>query len=159
MVGHGGSSAGSYLANPTSTIPSHCVVIILCPSASAVVASTLGVNNYLYHLATYYYTRTITTILSLSKNIINGYILVYTSAVLPLIQHYWLGIRPQLQSTRTKPLHCSQHCLCSFKPCNTHRLSSIQNTQQLPKPNHPHNTDHAESWLISSKVKQFITQI
>ena len=24
MVGHGGSSAGSYLADPTSPIPSHC---------------------------------------------------------------------------------------------------------------------------------------
>ena len=29
MVGHGGSSAGSYLADPTSPIPSHCSVIIL----------------------------------------------------------------------------------------------------------------------------------
>ena len=29
MVGHGGSSAGSYLANPTSPIPSHYAVIIL----------------------------------------------------------------------------------------------------------------------------------
>ena len=29
MVGHGGSSAGSYLADPTSPIPSHCAVIIL----------------------------------------------------------------------------------------------------------------------------------
>ena len=36
MVGHGGSSAGSYLANPTSPIPSHC--------ASIVVTSTLRVN-------------------------------------------------------------------------------------------------------------------
>ena len=36
MVGHGGSSAGSYLADPTSPIPSHC--------ASIVVASTLRVN-------------------------------------------------------------------------------------------------------------------
>ena len=27
MVGHGGSSAGSYLADPTSLIPSHCTVI------------------------------------------------------------------------------------------------------------------------------------
>ena len=35
MVGHGGSSAGSYLANPTSPIPSHC--------ASIVVTSTLRV--------------------------------------------------------------------------------------------------------------------
>ena len=36
MVGHGGSSAGSYLADPTSPIPSHC--------ASIVVTSTLRVK-------------------------------------------------------------------------------------------------------------------
>ena len=33
MLGHGGSSAGSYLADPTSPIPSHCAVMhvgILC---------------------------------------------------------------------------------------------------------------------------------
>ena len=36
MVGHGGSSAGSYLADPTSPIPSHC--------ASIVVISTLRVK-------------------------------------------------------------------------------------------------------------------
>ena len=29
MVGHGGSSAGSYLADPSSPIPSHSAVIIL----------------------------------------------------------------------------------------------------------------------------------
>ena len=38
MVGHGGSSAGSYLADPTSPIPSHC--------ASIVVTSTLRVNPH-----------------------------------------------------------------------------------------------------------------
>ena len=32
MVGHGGSSAASYLADPTSPIPSHCAVIILFKS-------------------------------------------------------------------------------------------------------------------------------
>ena len=37
MVGHGGSSAGSYLADPTSPIPSHC--------ASVVVTSTLRVKS------------------------------------------------------------------------------------------------------------------
>ena len=37
MVGHGGSSAGSYLADPTSPIPSHC--------ASIVVTSTLRVKS------------------------------------------------------------------------------------------------------------------
>ena len=36
MAGHGGSSAGSYLADPTSPIPSHC--------ASIVATSTLRVN-------------------------------------------------------------------------------------------------------------------
>ena len=39
MVGHGGSSAGSYLADPTSPIPSHC--------ASIVVTSTVRVNAWL----------------------------------------------------------------------------------------------------------------
>ena len=39
MVGHGGSSTGSYLADPTSPIPSHC--------ASIVTTSTLKVNYLL----------------------------------------------------------------------------------------------------------------
>ena len=34
MVGDGGSSAGSYLATPTSPIPSHCAVITLLESVS-----------------------------------------------------------------------------------------------------------------------------
>ena len=37
MVGHGGSSAGSYLADPASPIPFHC--------ASIVATSTVGVNK------------------------------------------------------------------------------------------------------------------
>ena len=41
MVGHGGSSAGSYLADPTSPIPSHC--------ASIVVTSTLSQFNISSH--------------------------------------------------------------------------------------------------------------
>ena len=36
MVGHGGSSAGSYLTDPTSPIPSHC--------ASIVATSTVRIN-------------------------------------------------------------------------------------------------------------------
>ena len=39
MIGHGGSSAGSYLADPTSPIPSHC--------ASIVVTSTVRVKKFL----------------------------------------------------------------------------------------------------------------
>ena len=41
MVGHGGCSAGSYLADPTSPIPSHC--------ASIVVTSTVRVNTSAKH--------------------------------------------------------------------------------------------------------------
>ena len=40
MVGHGGSSAGSNLADPTSPIPSHC--------ASIVVTSTVRVNRIIH---------------------------------------------------------------------------------------------------------------
>ena len=42
MVGHGGSSAGSYLADPTTPIPSHC--------ASIVVTSTLRVNYRVFQI-------------------------------------------------------------------------------------------------------------
>ena len=42
MVGHGGSSAGSYLADPTSPIPSHC--------ASIVGTSTLRVKHFFMKL-------------------------------------------------------------------------------------------------------------
>ena len=38
MVGNGGSSAGSYLTDPTSSIPSHC--------ASIVATSTLRINIF-----------------------------------------------------------------------------------------------------------------
>ena len=44
MVGHGGSSAGSYLADPTSPIPSHC--------ASIVATSTVRVEAMLYCICT-----------------------------------------------------------------------------------------------------------
>ena len=40
MVEYGGSSAGSYLADPTSPIPSHCAPIV--------VTSTVRVNNLVY---------------------------------------------------------------------------------------------------------------
>ena len=43
MVGHGGSSASSYLADPTSPIPSHC--------ASIVATSTLRVTSDSFFIA------------------------------------------------------------------------------------------------------------
>ena len=49
MVGHGGSSAGSYLDDPTSPIPSHCAVIILfkqCPGALIIVTRTVRIYRF-----------------------------------------------------------------------------------------------------------------
>ena len=48
MLGHGGSSAGSYLTDPTSPIPSHCAdyPASKCPSASIVVTSTVRVKTH-----------------------------------------------------------------------------------------------------------------
>ena len=45
MVGHGGSSAGSYLTDPTTSIPAHC--------ASIVATSTIRVNLALEISAVY----------------------------------------------------------------------------------------------------------
>ena len=45
MVGHGGSSAGSYLADPTSPIPSHCVAIILFQSVPVHQLSLLALQE------------------------------------------------------------------------------------------------------------------
>ena len=51
MVGHGGSSAGSYLANPTSPIPSHC--------ASIVATSTLSVNYHIFYFSVKHHSRSL----------------------------------------------------------------------------------------------------
>ena len=56
MVVHGGSSAGSYLADPTSPIPSHCASIVAtstlkvnCLQLACVVVITKKNLNLLYH--------------------------------------------------------------------------------------------------------------
>ena len=55
MVGHGGSSAGSYLTDPTSPIPSHWASITLfkSPSASTVVTSTVRGIAYMLSMRTF----------------------------------------------------------------------------------------------------------
>ena len=45
MIGHGGSSAGSYLADPRPQIPSHCVVIILFKSVTVHQLSCLALKE------------------------------------------------------------------------------------------------------------------
>ena len=48
MVGHGGSSAGSYLADPTSPIPSHCALIV-ATSTSLSVINHRGHQHFFLH--------------------------------------------------------------------------------------------------------------
>ena len=55
MVGHGGSSAGSYLADPTSPIPSHC--------ASIVATSTVR-GNFVQDVCLYVESRAIFVLLA-----------------------------------------------------------------------------------------------
>ena len=45
MVGHGASSASSYLTDPTSPIPSHCAVVILCKSVPVHQLSWLAIQE------------------------------------------------------------------------------------------------------------------
>ena len=46
MVGHGGSSADSYPADPTSHISSHCAVtILLCPAICTWLSERVTVNQ------------------------------------------------------------------------------------------------------------------
>ena len=78
MVGHGGCNAGSYLADLTSPIPSHCAVMIpfkKCPSALIVVTSTfLGTHTTAF--ATYISSCNIgpTTLLTTQKLVYNSII-------------------------------------------------------------------------------------
>ena len=81
MVGHGGSSTGSYLANPTSPIPSHC--------ASIVVTSTLRVNKLLAFVAKQSY------LVSIKNNKLFGFAQIYLSL---------LGLRRQVQLVCDVPI-------------------------------------------------------
>ena len=67
MVGHGGSSAGSYLADPTSPIPSHCASIVATSTArvKTLFALQIYIRNQLLHLIFYNYL----VIASVSQNI------------------------------------------------------------------------------------------
>ena len=47
MVGHGGSSASSYLADPTSPIPFHYVSIVTTSTARA---NQVHFSNYLFSI-------------------------------------------------------------------------------------------------------------
>ena len=48
MVGHGGSSAGSYLADPTSPIPSHCASIVATSTVRVKIRAQFTQHTHTY---------------------------------------------------------------------------------------------------------------
>ena len=52
MVKHGGSSAGSYLADPTSPIPSHCASIVTTSTLRVKRVMTVALYNGEFQLTT-----------------------------------------------------------------------------------------------------------
>ena len=55
MVGHGGSSAGSYLADPTSPIPSHCASIVMTSTVRVKLSILLHPSIWHAHTVLLYY--------------------------------------------------------------------------------------------------------
>ena len=53
MVGHGGSSAGSYLADPTSPIPSHCALIVVTSTLRVKYKTDRVLREGVLHLTDY----------------------------------------------------------------------------------------------------------
>ena len=51
MVGHGGSSADSYLADPTSPIPSHCASIVATSTLRVKCQIALSTHTAILHYA------------------------------------------------------------------------------------------------------------
>ena len=49
MVGHGGSSAGSYLTNPTSPIPSHCASIVVTSTVRVTIDLIMKIYDITVH--------------------------------------------------------------------------------------------------------------
>ena len=88
MVGHGGSSAGLYLANPTSPISSHC--------ASIVTTSTLRTNLYVLQNLEDLDTRRVTTV----QNLINSSATIERN-VLPILSTCIDGMQKAAQSIDT----------------------------------------------------------
>ena len=87
MVGHGGSSAGSYLADPTSPIPSHC--------ASIVETSTVRVNliqNILAEVLPRH--QSWSSALSQGRYMIRDH--SYKDPVLFIISFFFFGNHPQI---------------------------------------------------------------
>ena len=144
MVGHGRSSAGSYLADPTSPIPFHC--------ASIVETSTVRVNSSCLHARANfsgceYVTIKLRLSLLVSLPCIKLYFFIVAQIAqlaLPMWKH-WLGNLGNLGST--KKIRFVSYCyspksmpatLCLWDSLNYLRMLSALNEKKniFPKSTH-----------------------
>ena len=114
MVGHGGSSASSYLADPTSPIPSHC--------ASIVATSTLRVNCRKW--AGWALTIHVTVTSQTNEAIMLGMLQMIISFILMCksITGVWAGIQKK------------GACGMPKSKVMLKRKASLQNTEGIPTP-------------------------
>ena len=111
MVGHGGSSAGSYLADPTSPIPSHC--------ASIVATSTLRVNHLLISVPKQHHTNQYNSFIGLiSLDTNNGHSILTLTVLVATTDAQWEGMG-NIGSARYEP--------ALLPPCPTIRVLGYNN--------------------------------
>ena len=78
MVGHGESSAGSYLADPTSPIPSHCASIVLISTLRVKLCSKYSVYYEVHWLSIGITANLYTDIGIMAKDGVSSHIVIYT---------------------------------------------------------------------------------
>ena len=86
MVGHGGSSAGSYLASPTSPIPSHCASIVTTSTLRVKISYLSRCNSIHYKWDQFEFTEELTQTLWLHRRGgIKGLFLIPFCPIQPLL--------------------------------------------------------------------------
>ena len=75
MVGHGGSSAGSYLTDPTSPIPYHCASIVMTSTLRVKRSQTVtGLCGVYQHSLLSYYVNSLSLLSCESISFVSGFV-------------------------------------------------------------------------------------
>ena len=126
MIGHGRSSAGSYLADPTSPIPSHC--------ASIVATSILRLNFLQVNLQSFNMIFDLATITYEISTCNSG--IFATNDALFVVSYIHCGITQQINHVtvcmcymdqdKIQQVHSNFACTCTL----LHKYSLISSTQK-----------------------------
>ena len=122
MLGHGGSSAGSYLADPTSPIPSHCAVIILFQSVTVHQLSWLALQELNEFVSLITLNLGVVSIQNQCESSLTRTIAPQNLQVAPPAhwKHWILLILHNLSSLKMWPMHV---CLLTSTVCAFHVVS------------------------------------